>query len=97
MRSLSILTVVSAVLLLGSPNVFAHEVAALYQATCSNCHGQNGAADTPIAGAMSIKPFQAVTTEQVEAAMGRPAHQALKLSPEDLAAVAKVVAGFGSQ
>jgi len=97
MRHLSILTVVSAALLLGSSNVFAHDGVELYQATCASCHGQNGTADTPVAAAMGIKPFQGATTAQVGEAMGKPSHQAIKLTPEDLAKVAKVVTGFGTQ
>ena len=95
MRDLSILTVAS-VLLLGSPNVFAADGSALYEATCARCHGENGTADTPVAGAMTIKPFQGVSAEQVDAALAKPVHAPVKLTPEVRAAVAMVVSAFGS-
>ncbi len=75
---------------------FAADGAAVYKANCARCHGESGTADTPVAGPLGIKPFQGVTPERVEAAMDQPVHQSLELSPEELAAVAKVVAGFGS-
>ena len=96
MKNLAILTVASAALLLGSPNAFAADGAALYKASCARCHGENGTADTPVAGAMNIKPFNGVSAEQVDAALAKPNHAAVKLTPEERAAVAKVVSGFGS-
>ena len=96
MREFGILIVGFAALLLGSANAFAADGAAVYKANCARCHGESGTADTPVAGPLGIKPFQGVTPERVEAAMGKPVHQSLELSPEELAAVAEVVAGFGS-
>ncbi len=73
--------------------------AALYKDNCARCHGETGAADTPVARAMKVPPVKG-TSKSAEAIAKYVAEnekhkqQADKLSPERLEAIAKFVAAM---
>jgi mono/diheme cytochrome c family protein len=88
----------AAPLLLWTAAAFAADGAALYQANCSGCHGQDGKADSPGARAMKVKPIAGTSLgpeDVVKFVKSNDRHKAIrsKLSDEDLLAIAKALPG----
>ena len=75
----------------------ASDGAAVYKASCASCHGEAGAADTPVGAAMKIPPLSGKAAADVSKHLSDAANHAQvngKLSDEELAAVSAHVAAF---
>ena len=86
--------------LVATPLAASADGAALYQESCAKCHGDDGAAQTPVGKAMKVPSFADVeiTPEVVTAAVRENAkHKAIasKVSDADLAAIAAHIATLG--
>lgn len=94
MRSVALAAVSFA--LLGAAPALAADGAALYQANCAKCHGEDGNADTPLGKAMKALPIHAGTLppeKVVEYVRANAKHKSLsgKLDDEQLDAIARAL------
>lgn len=98
MKTSSMVGMLVAAGLVAAPGAWAEvDGAAVFTKNCGVCHGESGAADTPAAKSMKLKPFKGnaeVASASVDDLVGKikanPKHAGLvkKLSDEELTAAA---------